>query len=238
MTTIIALAMAIGAVVPLLLIFVLFQGIEQSPFDETKKSRYKITLVVTTVVWTILVCVLGAAGVFSYHEGDMIPRFVVPLLVPVLLGVNLLRNQNFRTILDHTPLSSMVGMQTFRLMGVLFILVVAAGLAPESFVTGGYGDIATGSLALLAGIMLKNNSSGSRIVTWLFMAVGMADLLNVAFMLLLYYPIWSSAQPSSAGAAIFPLVLVLGLAAPFALTFHLYTLRSLLFASRVYKKAN
>lgn len=238
MTTIIALATAIGAIVPLLLIFVFFQGIERSPFDETKKSRYKITVVVTTIVWTILIWGLGAAGLFSYHEGDMIPRFVVPLLIPVLLGINLLRNRDFRTILDHTPLSLMVGMQTFRLMGVLFILVVAAGLAPESFVTGGYGDIATGSLALLAGVMLKSNSSGSRLVTWLFMAIGMADLLNVAFMLLLYYPIWSSTQPSSAGAADFPLMLVLGLAAPFALTFHLYTLRGLLFGARVYKKAN
>jgi hypothetical protein len=228
MTTIFVIASMIGAIVPLLLIIVLFAGIERSPFDEATKQRYKIISIASAAMWAAVIWGLGIIGVFSYHAGDVIPRFLVPLLVPVLFGLNLLRKHDFRTILNHTPLSLMVGMQTFRLLGVLFIVVVNADLAPKNFVTGGYGDIITGSLALLAGIMLKNDITGAHAMTWSFMTAGVVDLLNVAFMLLYYYPTWSNAQPSSAGATEFPLILVLGLAAPFALTFHFYTLRTLL----------
>jgi hypothetical protein len=230
--------MAIGIVVPILLIFVFNQGIERSPFTRELKSVYRTRLISVTLIWVLLVWVLGMLGLFSYHNGDMIPRFVIPLMLPVLAGILLLRNQNFKITLDYIPLPVIVGVQTFRLLGVLFIFVVNAGLAPPDFVNGGYGDIVTGLLALLAAVMLKNNRRGAKTVTWLFMAVGLADLLNVAFMLLQYYPIWSDAQPSSAGAAGFPLVLVLGLAAPFALTFHFYTLRRLFFEEAFLKTAN
>lgn len=227
------LATMLGTVVPLLFVFTLAKGIERSGFDKSKTWNYKIRLIAIGLIWTLVIWLSGMAGTFSYHEGDMIPRFVLPLLIPVMIGLVSLRNQDFRTIVDNTPLSLMVGMQTFRLMGVLFILVVNAGLAPSSFISGGYGDIITGLLALLSGVMLKNNASGAKNVTWMFMVAGVADLLNVAFQLLFYYPIWSNVQPSSAGAAEFPLILVLGLAAPIALTFHLYTLRKLIFASQI-----
>ena len=48
MTTIMIMAMALGGIVPLLLILVLYKGIGRSPFAEQKKSRFKNILLTAT----------------------------------------------------------------------------------------------------------------------------------------------------------------------------------------------
>jgi len=232
MTIVFTLACIIGIVVPLLLIFVFYKGIERSAFAPLQKSRYKALVIRFAIAWALAVWLLGATNIFAYHPGDILPRFLVPLMLPVLAGLLLLRNRNFRIILDNTPLSFMIGMQTFRFLGVLFLFVVNENLAPIDFTAGGYGDIITGLLALLAAVMLTRKANTAIVASWAFTVAGVADLLNVAAMLLFYYPVWSLAEPSSAGAANFPLILVLGLAAPFALTFHVYTIRKLVFATQ------
>lgn len=126
----------------------------------------------------------------------------------MLIGLALLFKQDFRTILDHTPLPVLAGVQTFRVAGFAFIIIAHLGILPMLFVSGGYGDIITGALALSSAILLSKQKKGGRGFFLAFSAVGLIDLFNVAFLLLKYYPIWYGSVPNSAPAADFSLIMI------------------------------
>lgn len=125
-----------------------------------------------------------------------------------------------------TPLSVLTGVQIFRFAGFAFILIAHMGILPMLFAGGGYGDIITGALALSSAILFSKQKKGAREVFLAFSAVGLIDLLNVAFLLLKYYPIWYSSVPNSAPAATFSLIMIPAIAAPVALLLHFYALRN------------
>jgi len=217
---------AVGLLVPYLFVSVLNKGLKNSSFDKVISSALKKKLGLIVWLWVGLVWLLSITNVLSYHEGDIFPRFVIPLFVPVIIGLFLIRNNYFKLIVNNIPLHTLVGIQTFRLAGFAFLLFVNINLLPKPFVAAGYGDIITGSLAILAGITLKRAARSSKVLFWAFMVAGIFDLLNVAFMMFTYYPIWNTAQPSSSAATEFSLVMVPAIAAPIALLLHLYSLRN------------
>jgi len=215
---------ALGVVVPLLFAWVLMRGIERSPFGAAAAARHKRTVVRVVGAWTLLCWVASLNGVVSYHEGDMFPRFLVPLLVPVAAGLVLMANRTFRTIVAHTPARTLVGAQTFRLAGVVFFALTGLGILPAAFTSSGYGDLATGILAAVAAVALGRRSRAGGVLFWACQAAGMADLLYVAWLLLAYYPGHYAAVPSSAPAFEFSLALLPILAAPMALLLHCYAI--------------
>jgi hypothetical protein len=217
---------ALGVLVPALLFLALRRGIERSPFEPAQKRRYTQIAFVSIASWTALVWVASLAGWIAYHEGDAFPRFLLPLSVPVVAGAALAASETFRRILDHTPVSTLVGVQTFRLAGGAFLLIVHLGILPGAFATAGYGDLTTGLLAVTAAVALSRKRAAGGFLFWAFNASGLADLLNVAFLLLRFYPAYSDAVPSSAPAFEFSLVMIPALAAPIALLLHLYAIRN------------
>jgi hypothetical protein len=155
------------------------------------------------------------------------PRFLIGLLIPVTIGLLALFSSDFGEILDQIPLRVLVGSQFFRIFGCVFFLVASTGIGPKEFVASGYGDMITGFLACITAWMLYKNINGATSAVWAFSIVGLLDLFNVSRILLTNYPTWSNANPSTACAGSFPLMLVVGLAAPVALLLHVYTIRAL-----------
>ena len=220
---------ALGLIVPLLFTHALTQGIERSPFPLAIKTRFKTIAIAAVGGWTLLVWAASLSGLIRYQPGDSFPRFVIPLIAPVIAAVALAASSGaFRTVLDHAPLGTLVGVQAFRLAGVAFLLIVYLGILPPSFGRAGYGDLATGALALSASLALARKSRFSHTLFWLFSAAGLCDLMNVAYLLLAHYPLYNDTVPSSAPAFQFSLVLIPALAAPMALLLHLFALRSYL----------
>jgi hypothetical protein len=217
----------LGLVVPWLFSFILGIGIDRSPLVEQRKASSRRALRVVIAAWTAAVWAASLTGAISFHEGDAIPRVLIPLGLPVVLGVLALASADFRSILDHTPLHALVAAQTFRFAGATFLLVVSLGVLPDAFASGGYGDLATASLAVVAALGLSRGKSvGAMVAFWAFTLAGLGDLLNVAVRILGYYPIWFRATPSSAPMADFALVMVPAIAAPCALLLHIYALRA------------
>jgi len=229
METLLTVAGAVlGVLVPTLLFLALRQGIERAPFDPAQKRRYRRIALASIASWSGLVWVASLAGWIAYHDGDVFPRFLIPLAVPVVAGVALLASETFRRILDHTPVSTLAGVQTFRLAGGAFLMIVHLGILPGAFTTAGYGDLTTGLLAVTAAVALSRKSAAGGALFWAFNAAGLADLLNMAFLLLRFYPGYSDAVPSSAPAFEFSLVMIPALAAPLALVMHTFAIRSYL----------
>jgi hypothetical protein len=221
----------LGIVVPVLFALALNQGVARSPLSDAQKHAYRRTINIVTAFWTAAIWIASLSGIVNYHAGDSWPRVALPLFIPVIIALSLLLHPTIRTIINHIPVATLVGVQTFRLAGFVFLIIPGLGHLPRAFVTGGYGDIATGLLAIGAGITLaKKSAPGATLLFVLFSVVGLCDLLNVAALLFYFYPSWSNATPSSAALADFSLVMVPALAAPIALILHLYAIRNAFFA--------
>ena len=218
-----------GVVVPALFALAINQGVARSPLNDAQKSAYRRTIGIVTVLWTAAIWIASLMHIVNYHAGDSWPRVALPLFIPVIIALSLLLHPTFRTVIDNVPVATLVGVQAFRLAGFVFLIIPGLGHLPQAFVTGGYGDIATGLLAIIAGTMLAKKSPGATLWFVLFSVVGLCDLLNVAGLLFYFYPSWSSAVPSSAALADFSLVMVPALAGPIALILHLYAIRNVFF---------
>jgi hypothetical protein len=220
-------AIILGAAFPLVLVITFLKGIQQSTLSDSLKRKYGRRLIITTTVWAISIWTLAFVGVFEFHQGDIAPRFLIGLALPVVMGLSLLRNCNFVNVLDHTPQYLIVGVQTLRVLGISFLFIAQQGIGPKAFAGAGYGDLITGILAFAGGAMLLYGNSKANWVVWAFNIVGLFDLVNVSRILLTYYPGWYQLEPSTAVAGEFPTVLILCLAAPVALLLHVYSLRAL-----------
>ena len=214
----------LGLVIPFFFAMNINKGIKNSGFDTERKLKYRQILISVITVSTILVWILSLSNMLDYHEGDSIPRFTIPLVVFVFIGLYSIKNKDFQTIISAMPLSSLVGAQVFRFAGTAFLIIAYLKILPPAFQLAGYGDILTGTLAVLSSMALLKQSNNSKLLFWLFNIVGLFDLLNVAFLLLLYYPIWSHSTPTSESATQFSLVMIPALVAPIALLLHIYAI--------------
>lgn len=232
MTTITILSILLGTLVPALFLYLLFYGVnraaKQGSISEAEQGRLKVRAGAILGGWVISAWVVSLSGVLAYQPGDLFPRFLITLAIPVSVGLILLRSAQFREILNHVPIHLFTGIQFFRLMGVVFLLVALSGMGPADFQNAGYGDILTGTFAVVAAWMGYSKLKGAGFMSWTFNAMGIFDLLNVSYLLLAYYPTWSNHTPSSAVASQYPLVLILTITAPVALLLHAYTTRALL----------
>ena len=185
----------LGILVPYLFIITINKGIKSSEYDDERKLNYRQILWTLVTLGTLSIWILSLSKVLDYHEGDVVPRFVIPLVAIVLLGLWLLGNEYFQSILSTTSISALVGVQAFRLAGTAFFLIA----------------------------YLKK-STNARFLFWVFNAVGLLDLINVAFLLLFYYPLWNKTMPTSEAATQFSLIMIPAIAAPFALLLHIYSI--------------
>jgi len=225
-TILTVLGAMLGVIVPGLFAFAMNQGVARSPFDNAQKSKCRRTINVVTFIWTVAVWVASLTSVTNFHAGDHWPRIAISLFLPVLAALVLLLHPTVNTVVKNIPVAILVGVQAFRLAGFVFLIIPGLGLLPHAFVIGGYGDIATGVLAIVAGVMLAKKSSSATFWFVLFSVVGLSDLINVAGLLFYYFPIWNGTVPSSAALTDFSLVMVPALAAPMALILHLYAIRN------------
>ena len=225
MTTIITLISAGLSVVTPVLFLRLVLRINSS---DVTVSRMQRLLVAGIVGWTAIMWLLGSAGVFVYKEGDAFPKFLIALFTPIILFLIALSLNAFRSMVNHWSLDSLVGFQFWRVFGAVFFLVAISETGPYALMGSGYGDILTGTLAIIAYFLLKHRHAMAKMAVWSFMAVGIMDLLVILYILLANYPIWSDAHPSSSIAGSYPMVLIVGIVAPIALIFHILALRKLI----------
>jgi hypothetical protein len=234
METILKIASGLlGLMIPLLFAMKLNQGIKNSNLDIWRKRKYRQILIASVSISTVLVWAFSLSGILEYHNGDMIPRFAIPLIVFAFIGLYLLKNKSFQGILFSIPLSSLVSIQIFRFAGTAFLIIAYLKILPQPFQLAGYGDILTGTLAILSSIALLKQSDNSRFLFWSFSIVGLLDLLNVAFLLLWYYPAWTDSLITSERASQFSLVMIPALVAPIALLLHAYAIFNALESKQV-----
>ena len=100
--------------------------------------------------WVGLATGLGAAGLLTFSPEHPVPLVGVLFAVPLLVvGVLALGSQSVRGALLAVPMPVLIGLNSLRVLGVMFLLLAASGRLSGPFpYFAGIGDIVTGALAI------------------------------------------------------------------------------------------
>jgi hypothetical protein len=129
--------------------------------------------------WVGLASGLGAAGALAFSPDQKVPLVGVLAGAPILIAAGLWAGSpRFRSAILAIPMPLLIGLNTSRVLGVLFLALLAAGRLSGPFpYSAGLGDILTGLFALPVARLAMSGSadSGHAIARWnLF---GAADLI-------------------------------------------------------------
>jgi hypothetical protein len=82
-----------------------------------------------------------------------------------------------REVLDRIPLTALIGVNALRVLGVVFVLLYAAGRLPAPFApAAGWGDIFVGLTALPVAWAVRKGVHRGLVLAW--NTLGLADLVN------------------------------------------------------------
>jgi hypothetical protein len=100
--------------------------------------------------WIGLASGLGAAGALAFSPEQKIPLVGVLVAAPLLIAAGFWAGSpRFRAAILAIPMPLLIGLNTSRVVGVLFLALLAAGRLSGPFPwSAGLGDIITGVLAL------------------------------------------------------------------------------------------
>ena len=179
-------------------------------------------LAVGLSAWFIVAAVLGLAGAFASPALPAGVAVGIAVFVPVILGAGPV----FRTFGHGIPLTTLVAVHVGRVLGVAFLMLYSAGRLPYTFAhSAGWGDIATGVLAIPLVWAIRRQATGWRWLTAAWNVLGMADLLTAVALGVGSTPgslvRFNFEAPGSGAIAMFPWVLIPAFFVPFFLLTHI-----------------
>ena len=172
-----------------------------------------------SAAWLVGVCLLGGADVF---RNDVLPpRIPMALAATLLPGYLLLLSPTFRRIVAAVPQHWLIGIQTFRILGGVWLARYFPGQLPGLFaLPAGIGDVATGLLAPFVAYAWYSRKPWARSTAITWNLFGMADLVNAVVL--------GALTNGGTGGIVFPTVLIPVYGVPRALLIHSYSLIGLL----------
>jgi hypothetical protein len=145
----------------------------------------------------------------------------VALLTTLAAGYLLLLSGTFRAIISSIPQHWLIGIQTFRILGGLFLIRYFQGELPGVFaIPAGIGDVLTGLFAPLVAYWWVAGKPYARTAAIAWNLFGMADLVNAVVLGVL--------TGGGGGGIVFPIVLIPTYAVPRAFLVHSYSLIGLM----------
>jgi hypothetical protein len=196
------------------------------PPKERSSIWRKASLVL--IVWFAAALSLSWLDFFRGRP-DRIPTMEIGLLIPIIIGVIALwRSETVARIVDALPQSWLVGVQVYRAMGVIFVLLLASGKLPGVFaVPAGFGDVLVGITAPLVALLYAWEAKYRVALVRAWNAFGLMDLsvaVGTGFL--------SSQSPLQLLAfdapnkliSAFPMVMIPVFAVPLAILLHLASL--------------
>ena len=180
--------------------------------------------------WLVVSGLLARAGVYRQDPGEVpwFPVVVAGFLIALVLATRIPLVS--RILADPGTPARLALPHTLRVVGVLFLIVMAQGHLPAAFaLSAGLGDIAIGVAAPLVARRLASDNDRTGAVR--FHVLGILDLIvagSIGFLLIGLVEV----TPSTAPLLLLPLALVPTVAVPLALALHIVSLRRLRTAAK------
>jgi len=161
----------VGTILSLALTAVLVMTL--APARERHGAR-RSAFAVGIAAWFVAAALLGLAGAFASPALPPTVAVGIAVLAPLLFGAAAVA----RTQAFGIPLTTLVAVNMGRMVGAAFLLLHAQGRLPRTFaMSAGWGDIATGVLAIPVLWAIQRRVTGWRWMTAAWSALGMTDLL-------------------------------------------------------------
>jgi hypothetical protein len=181
--------------------------------------------------WLAAAITLAAMGVYHIGASDL-PTIQYGILLPILVGALLIwRSETTKHIIAAVPQQWLVGVQLYRALGVIFIILYATGKLPGQFAwPAGLGDIAIGLSAPLVGLAYARapHKAAGLVVAWNLL--GILDLIvavGTAFMTAPSRFVSLEVQPTSDLMTVLPMALIPVYLVPLSIVLHLASLTKL-----------
>jgi hypothetical protein len=198
----------------------LYVGIRTLPGSKSRQWLWIVGSAVVFVTW-LLGMVLLASNDF-FRNDVLPPRIPTALILTLIVGYLFLLSRTFRGVIAGIPQHWLIGIQTFRILGGVFLIRYFEGRLPSVFaIPAGVGDILTGILAPLVAYWWFSGKSYARRAAIAWNLFGMADLINAV-------AIGALTGGGGGGGIVFPIVLIPIYAVPRAFLIHSFSLIGLL----------
>ncbi len=193
-----------------------------------ERKRFSYFLLAGLLGWLAISFILGWLEVFkNFSPLVLLFAFGIPFLANKFLN----RSQILQLAVDSAPNHFLIGMQIYRLLGVIFLTMYAAGLLPAAFaIPSGVGDIIVGITAPVVAYLLFKKTSSSKKLAILWNYVGILDLIIAMIMGPITAPTpvqLLSFDAPNLPIISYPLVSVPAFAVPFSFILHIFSLRIL-----------
>jgi len=171
---------AASALVLMCVLALIWAGVARMPVQK-KKERNTTAGILSAVLlgWFVVALYLGSKNLYWAGNNPGVPTIQYGIFIPIIIGLlALLRSARFIRLIDALPLSWLVGVQFYRALGFMFLVLWWDGHLPWQFaLSAGVGDIATGLLALVVAYMALRNMRGTHRAAYGWCLFGIADLV-------------------------------------------------------------
>lgn len=215
-----------GRALQLALVFSLIGfGAARMPVRLSERITTAGILSMTLAAWFVLAEGLGQRNIYWSVNNPSVPIIQIGILIPIALGLFLLiRSERIARFIDAVPMSWLVGIQFYRALGLMFLVLWWNGFLPWQFaLPAGIGDVATGVLALVVAGMLVKKSSKAYGAAYAWCLFGIADLVVAVTAGALTSPgrthFLSLDSPNMLATA-YPLVMIPTFAVPLSIILH------------------
>ena len=172
-----------------------------------------------------------------FYVTPLIPLFAV--LGLTIASLALWRSVALRRVIAAAPLPALIGVQFYRSIGAVFVVLLAQGQLPAHFaLPAGWGDVAIGLTAPLVALALARAVPGGRTLAISWNVLGLLDLvvavgMGTGFLAPVLAPDLGARVPAAAAMGVFPMILVPTFAVPVSVLLHVLALGGLLRKVRV-----
>jgi hypothetical protein len=222
----------IGTVaVPAAVLFLLHRALKLAEWPARDRRRAFWSAAMLLAAWYFAALL---PSWFGYYQGTLsrIPTIQYGVLIPIVVGIALFwRWRALRRVIEAVPQEWIVGMQVYRALGLIFLVLYAGGHLPGEFAwPAGTGDVVVGLLAPAIGIAYARrlHSAAGLVRAWnLF---GLADLVVALATGLMTSPsplqMFAFDKPNELISA-FPLAMIPVFLVPLSVLLHLASLQKL-----------
>lgn len=211
-----------------------------SPLPDRRQAFWSITALL--VAWFFAALFLSWSG-FYQASAFRVPTIPFGLLIPIAAGIVLYRRWPLlRRAVDAAPQSWIVGVQAYRVEGLIFLTLLAGGWLPGAFAwPAGIGDLIVGLLAPVVGFAYMRGARGSTGMLRAWNLLGIADLVVAVSTGFLTSPsplqLLALDKPNELVTA-FPLAMIPAFLVPLAMLLHLASLQKLRQVERETREVN
>jgi len=192
------------------------------------RNRTFLTTLIVLGGWFFLALALSTAGFYHVESGEM-PRIQYGLIPPILIGAWLIwRSEAMARIIDAIPQPWLIGIQLYRALGVIFLILYAGDELPGLFaLPAGTGDMIIGLSAPVVALAYAKAPLKTAGLVLAWNVLGILDLtiaVSTGFITApsRLFPV--EFQPNSDLMTILPLVLVPVYLVPLSIVLHIASL--------------